>query len=71
MPTSSDRQRELMTQWFGDVDTDGPMRFLKARGWVCNAAWCWEKPTPSYRYSVYEEECIHFLMDEWDFGGIV
>jgi len=66
MPQASDEQRMLMTKWFGDIDTRGPWKFLKARGWVDNRGHI-EPPVEAHTPSVYEFECIWFLCDEWDY----
>jgi hypothetical protein len=72
MPTSSDRQRALMKKWFGDdIAEDGPMSLLESHGYVLTIDWSWELPTPGHYISDIEMECLHFLIDEWDFGGIV
>lgn len=76
MPTSSDAQRALMARWFphsgpdGDnstgIDDSGPCAFLFARGWTEHSG-MWVKPTPAYTPSIYEEACLIFLRDEWDY----
>lgn len=71
MPMASDRQRELMFKWFGDhVSEAGPIKCLESRGYVLRRDWLWEKPTPSHTIHEIERECLQFLIDEWDFGGI-
>lgn len=72
MPQASDRQRALMEKWFGDpISDEGPINFLQSHGYILRRDWHWELPTPSHSCSCYEMECIMFLADEWDFGGVV
>ena len=70
MPSSSDAQRDLMTKWFGSVDTSGPMKFLESHGFILRRDWCWQKPVSAHKLSEDEIECVVFLIEEWDFGGI-
>ena len=70
VPQASDEDREQMRRWFGEIDEQGPIRFLESRGYVLRKDWRWEKPVPSHTLSVEELACIHFLADEWDFGGV-
>lgn len=71
MPSASDEQHKLMEKWFGDpVDERGPIAFLQSHGYVLRRDWHWTKPTPSHTISDDEWECLKFLCDEWDFGGV-
>lgn len=71
MPQASDEQRVTMKKWFGDDVSDfGPIKFLQSHGFVLRKDWLWELPVPHHRVSCYENECITFLIHEWDFGGI-
>ncbi|MBP7704137.1 MAG: hypothetical protein KA105_02490 [Caulobacter sp.] len=72
MPQASDDLRAEMEQRFGDpVDSAGPIRFLRERGWTLHRDWTWSKPGQGF-WDIPEDEaaCIHFLVDEWDFGGV-
>ena len=72
MPTASNEQRALMEKWFGDAISEyGPMTFLESHGYILLPNWCWRKPVPHHNMSDDEWECLKFLVDEWDFGGIV
>lgn len=76
MPQASDGLRALMARWFPDgmdntsntygVDDWAPTQFLLARGWTEHRG-VWSKPTPSHSPSIYEEACLVFLRDEWDY----
>lgn len=60
-----------MEKWFGNpVGEEGPIQFLQSHGYVLRRDWYWDKPTPSHNISEDEWQCIAFLIDEWDFGGI-
>lgn len=77
MPSASDGLRALMARWFptclmgGYPNTNGtddgaPAHFLFVRGWTEENG-IWRKPTPSHTPSIYEEACLIFLRDEWDY----
>lgn len=70
MPSSSDRQRDLMTKWFGNCDTSGPEAFLVSHGFELTRRWMWLPPVPAHNLSNDEKECIIFLIEEWDYGGV-
>jgi hypothetical protein len=71
MPQASRRQHELMEKWFGDpVSELGPCKLLEQRGYDLTRGYEWVKPTPSHTIHEIEWECIQFLIDEWDFGGV-
>lgn len=62
-----------MERRFGDaVDSSGPMRFLKERGYSLTYGWEWSKPGISNLGQMERDEfeCLLFLVHEWDFGGI-
>lgn len=68
MPQASDELRHLMGQWFGDeINDQGPLRFLEARGWTFPRGLC-VPPVSSYNPTQYELAVVQFLCDEWDFG---
>lgn len=72
MPQASDEQRAEMERRFGDaVGDDGPIQFLRERGWTLNRDWTWSKEGQAIE-TIPEDEaaCINFLIDEWDFGGV-
>lgn len=67
MPQATDELRSLMKKWFGgELDDGPPYEFLRSRGWI-EMGGVFRKPTPSYTPSVYEEACLLFLRDEWDY----
>lgn len=60
-----------MGRYFGsEIDDAGPERFLRSRGYTLTRGWEWRKPVPAHTVSEEEWNCITFLADEWDFGGI-
>lgn len=70
MPQTSDCMRALMLKWFGN-EIDGPVLFLESHGYVLRSDWRWDKPCSSHSISYEEFQCIRFLIEEWDFGGVV
>ena len=67
MPSSSDRQRDLMRKWFGSIDIFGPLNFLFSRGYKEKGGNIMP-PVFSHSVSSEEWECIQFLFEEWDFS---
>lgn len=73
MPQADDTLREKMFQRFGDhVDEAGPMQFLQDAGYTLSRDWTWSKPgvTRTEEMTEGEYECLIFLVNEWDFGGL-
>jgi hypothetical protein len=70
MPQATLEQRK---RWGGalGVGEDKAEAFLEERGWVLTRQWQWVPPTLGYYASDEEHEAIAFLIDEWDYGGIV
>ena len=74
MPQASDELRARMKERFGDeVDEDGSIKFLEAAGYKLTPRWTW-LPKPGVKnyneMTDLEFECLTFLIDEWDFGGL-
>jgi hypothetical protein len=73
MPQASEELRAKMEEYFGDpIDTAGPIKFLIDAGYDLTNDFMWQ-PKLEKRASGSTEkelECINFLIDEWDFGGI-
>jgi hypothetical protein len=74
MPQATDELRARMNQLFGDpVDDAGPISFLEKRGFVLTSAFEWRLPPGVKTWAELttdEQNCICFLCDEWDFGGV-
>jgi hypothetical protein len=72
MPQASDELRAEMDRRFGDsIDSQGPIKFLRERGWTLNRDWTWSKPGMTLGNMPRDEfECVLFLIHEWDFGGV-
>ena len=73
MPQCSSSLQDIISNYFpGDfVSYDFKcIEFLKNRGYILTKAWCWVKPVPSHSINDEEFNCLQFLIDEWDFGGI-
>ena len=71
MPEATERLREAMRSRFGTIDAGPPQRYLEERGFVLLPNWCWEAPSLKHPLTDNEEECLEFLFQEWDFGGLV
>lgn len=71
MPQASAEDQARMNLWFGTI-SDGPIiQFLESRGYALLPSYVWEKPTPSHHINDEEFYCLRFLVDEWDYGGVV
>ena len=72
MPSASADLRKRMGELFGDeVDEAGPSQFLADRGFTLKRDWTWSKEGATYdNMSQDEYDCIRFLMEEWDMGGL-
>lgn len=66
MPQASDEMRAL---W--GIDDYPPTAYLKAAGFTLNRDWTWTPPAPDHELTGNERSAIRFLIDEWDFGGLV
>lgn len=72
MPQASDELRNIMDKWFGDgIDDYAPRQFLYARGYILTNDWCWKPPARFHTISQEEYTCMLFLVQEWDYGGII
>ena len=72
MPSSTDERRARMNDWFGDpVDDTGPIHFLISRGYTPTKEWGWKPPVSQHTSNFCEMECIIFLIEEWDWDGII
>jgi len=70
MPQASDELRDTITKWFGRIDDYAVIKFLESHGFTLTRDWFWIAPVPSHTISEIEFNCLRFLIDEWDFGGI-
>lgn len=74
VPSVSDELRELMKQRFGSIDDGGPVKFLKDAGYELTDGHQW-KPKPGIsrieKMTQEEFEAMLFLIDEWDYGGLL
>lgn len=67
MPQATDEAR---AEWNGPSD-ETAIKFLKSAGYVLDRSWCWVRPRPDYEPTDKEISAAIFLIDEWDFGGIL
>lgn len=74
MPSTTDALRNRMDELFGDpIDDAGPISYLEKRGFYLTPAfeWCLPSDVGSWaEMSPDEKDCMNFLCDEWDFGGL-
>jgi hypothetical protein len=68
MPSASDEDRAKMAKYFGGsgIDDGPPMLYLHAKGWKFPRGGMILKPSPDYKPSQQEWDCVYFLCDEWD-----
>ena len=75
MPQATAELQQLMEKRFGDpVSDEGPTKYLEDAGYVLTPTWLWTpKPgvTDLKGMTRDEFECLLFLVQEWDFGGLV
>lgn len=77
MPQTSPEVQDAIDQLLGPSNDREPLmqdvsavNFLKARGWVLTPQWCWKMPE-GHEPTSDELLCVQYLIEEWDFGGIV
>lgn len=66
MPQALEQSRQEMRLWFGDIDASGPLSLLALKGFTEKAGLI-SPPVPSHTLNYVEQQCICFLLDEWDF----
>lgn len=71
MPQASDKDRERYIKQFGDIDSWYGIKYLQQRGWILTKDWHWKSPYQIFKPKEEELFIIGFLIDEWDFGGIL
>lgn len=73
MPQASKEVANKMYEMFGSYSSDeGPMYWLEKAGYKLTKDWTWKKEgISSYDQMTQEEyDCLVFLVQEWDFGGL-
>lgn len=74
MPQATGELQDAMQQQFGNpVDDAGPIKYLKEAGYILTHSWLWQpKPGVSSVEDMTQDEfnCLAFLVQEWDFGGL-
>jgi hypothetical protein len=60
---------ELRAEWPGG-DNEA-ISYLEGQGFTLTKQWDWIKPTADHAISEREGSAIDYLIDEWDFGGVV
>lgn len=67
MPSATHVLRDRIERRFGSIDTHGPEDFLKKRGYTITPGGIIHPP-PGEEVIGSEEDCIDFLVFEWDYG---
>lgn len=67
MPQATEEQR---AEWNGPDDSTA-MKYLEDAGYKLARSWCWIKPSPKHTPTEKEISAAQFLIDEWDYGGII
>lgn len=70
MPQASDEDRERYRRQFGDILCQHGIKRLEEKGYTLTEDWLWIPPV-NHEPTEYELFIIGFLIDEWDFGGIL
>ncbi len=60
---------ERAARWPG-MDSEA-VKFLEGQGYVLRRDWYWMRPNPDHLVTDVEEDAILYLIQEWDFGGLV
>ncbi len=60
---------ERAARWPG-MDSEA-MEFLEGQRYVLRRDWHWTRPTPDHEVTDRGEDAILYLIQEWDFGGLV
>ena len=60
---------ELTEEWAGPSDATA-IEYLENRGFVLTRDWCWI-PTAGHVVSDKDRRAAMFLIQEWDYGGII
>lgn len=68
MPSTTSKRFNRIVGWFGDADTNGPERVLKAQGFIVDEKWLIHPPTRSHSGTFEQNELVMFLIQEWDYG---
>jgi hypothetical protein len=71
MPSASETMRKSIIERFGSLNPDGPIKYLLDHGWRLTRNFFWIPPSRDYTEPELEGECIDFLIDEWDYGGVL
>ena len=72
MPSCSKELNDIITKYFGEENKDEKcIKFLESRNYILTKQWEWIKPVSSHTINEEEFNCLKYLVDEWDFGGIV
>lgn len=69
MPSVPQTSPDRAARWPG-MDAEA-IAFLESRGFVLRRNWLWELPSVGYKSSHREADAILYLIEEWDFGGVV
>jgi hypothetical protein len=67
MPQASSAQHR---EWNGPAE-DTACLFLEGLGYRLTAEWFWVPPSPGHVVTPKERSAIEFLIDEWDYGGVI
>lgn len=70
MPSSSEGLRQ---KWGGShgIGEDKAEGYLQSRGYRLTKDWFWIKPSHDHVMTDEEVEAIIFLIEEWDYGGVM
>lgn len=55
----------------GYLDENRVIKWLEERKYVLRDDWHWTPPAPDHVVTDDEDTAITWLMQEWDFGGVI
>lgn len=64
MPQTSPERRSRWTD-------ETAIEFLKSRGFKLGRDWHWRMPEGRIEVTEREDDAIIYLIEEWDFGGVI
>lgn len=71
MPQADEELRQEWRHYEEDGGDKLAIRTLKDAGYKLRDDWQWTPPTKGHMPTDQEISAVHYLIDEWDFGGIL
>ncbi len=71
MPSSSDFLRTKWADSEGNITDAVAQKYLEDKGFILTEKWFWKLPNPNYHITDDDFSAIQYLIEEWDFGGLI